>query len=79
MFIILIIIINIKQDVSDGRAAVGIEPATFPPVFSGMPGCQTTPAHQAKSWGWGNSTKGPTFFLGGQTKIAKIFCKMDWT
>ena len=43
LMLIVLIIINVKQDVLDGRAAAGIEPGTFSPAFSGEPGRRTTP------------------------------------
>ena len=38
VMLIILIVINIKQDVLEGFAAAGIEPGTFPPASSGEPG-----------------------------------------
>ena len=58
LMLITLIVINIKQDVLDGRAAAGIEPGTFSPRrFLESPGAEQRPAHQAKIWGWDTSSK----------------------
>ena len=81
---IIFIVINIKQDVLEARRGGNRTRDLLPRYFLESPGAEQRPAHQAKFWGWDNSSKGLPMYQKNPRKLSKvekqkcrkIFCKM---